>query len=179
MSVVFSGYCTNKTDRHDITEIMLKVVLNTITLTPQMLKLLSYLVPLVFEFVCTLYDCMVYFLFHQRYNSQTVTYMWYFDFDKLGDSCYFYVIFDIFMGDILKCCDEVIFCRRGSNMIWMAIGKYCTCMCACILFFNNLIWFESCNLIGWSAWRKFWLYLITWVGIVASPTYSLANDKFK
>ena len=124
-----------------------------------MLKLLSYLVPLVFEFVCTLYDCMVYFLFHQRYNSQTVTYMWYFDFDKLGDSCYFYVIFDIFMGDILKCCDEVIFCRRGSNMIWMAIDKYCTCMCVCILFFNNLIWFESCNLIGWSAWRKFLVIL--------------------
>jgi len=24
-----------------------------------------------------------------------------------------------------------------------------------------------------------WLYLITWVGIVMSPTYSFANDKFK
>ena len=28
--------CTNKTDRHDITEILLKVALNTITLTPLM-----------------------------------------------------------------------------------------------------------------------------------------------
>ena len=28
-------YCTNKTDCHDITEILLKVLLNTITLTPQ------------------------------------------------------------------------------------------------------------------------------------------------
>jgi hypothetical protein len=36
-----------------------------------------------------------------------------------------------------------------------------------------------CNLIGWSAWRKNWLYLITWVGIGMSPTYSFANDKFK
>ena len=43
------------------------------------------------------------------------------------------------------------------------------------LILNNLIWFEFCNLIGWSAWRKFWLYLITWVGIV---TYSFANDNF-
>jgi len=37
MSVVFygySGFSTNKTDRHDITEILLKVALNTITLTP-------------------------------------------------------------------------------------------------------------------------------------------------
>ena len=35
-SVVFSGYSgfpTNKTDRHDITEILLKVSLNTLTLT--------------------------------------------------------------------------------------------------------------------------------------------------
>ena len=31
-SVVFSGYCTNKTDRHDITKILLKVVSNIITL---------------------------------------------------------------------------------------------------------------------------------------------------
>jgi hypothetical protein len=31
MSMVFSP---NKTDRHDITEILLKVALNTITLTP-------------------------------------------------------------------------------------------------------------------------------------------------
>ena len=46
-------------------------------------------------------------------------------------------------------------------------------------FLNNLIWFEYCNPIGWSAWRKFWLYLITWVDIVTSPTYSFANDKFK
>jgi hypothetical protein len=44
---------------------------------------------------------------------------------------------------------------------------------------NNLIWFENCNLIGCSAWREFWLYLITWVSIVTSPTYSFANDKFK
>ena len=35
----------------------------------------------------------------------------------------------------------------------------------------NLIWFEYCNLIGWYAWRQFWLYLITWVGIVTSSTY--------
>ena len=32
-SVVFSGHSPNKTGRHDITEIMLKVVLNTMTLT--------------------------------------------------------------------------------------------------------------------------------------------------
>jgi hypothetical protein len=32
--VVFSRYSTNKTDRHDITEILLNVALNTITLTP-------------------------------------------------------------------------------------------------------------------------------------------------
>jgi len=31
-SVVFTGYSTNKTDRHDITEILLKVALNTITI---------------------------------------------------------------------------------------------------------------------------------------------------
>jgi hypothetical protein len=30
---VFSVYSTNKTNRHDITEILLRVVLNTITLT--------------------------------------------------------------------------------------------------------------------------------------------------
>jgi hypothetical protein len=29
----FSVFSTNKTDRHDITEILLKVVLNTITIT--------------------------------------------------------------------------------------------------------------------------------------------------
>jgi hypothetical protein len=34
MSVIFSGFLTNITDRQDITEILLKVVLNTITLTP-------------------------------------------------------------------------------------------------------------------------------------------------
>jgi hypothetical protein len=28
---------------------------------------------------------------------------------------------------------------------------------------NNLIWFEYCNLIGWSVWRTIWLYLITCV----------------
>ena len=33
MSVVFSGYSTNKTDRHDITEILLKVALITINLS--------------------------------------------------------------------------------------------------------------------------------------------------
>jgi hypothetical protein len=27
--------------------------------------------------------------------------------------------------------------------------------------------------------RQCWLYLITWVGIVTSPAYSFANDKFK
>jgi hypothetical protein len=32
-SVVFYRYSTNKTDRHYITEILLKVALNTITLT--------------------------------------------------------------------------------------------------------------------------------------------------
>jgi hypothetical protein len=48
-----------------------------------------------------------------------------------------------------------------------------------ITFKYNLIWFKYCNLIGWSAWRKCWLYSITWVGIVTSPTYSFANDKFK
>jgi hypothetical protein len=32
--VVFSGHSTNKTDRHDITEILLKVALNTIKLKP-------------------------------------------------------------------------------------------------------------------------------------------------
>ena len=34
MLVVFSGYSTNKTNRHDITEILLKVALNTIAPTP-------------------------------------------------------------------------------------------------------------------------------------------------
>ena len=43
----------------------------------------------------------------------------------------------------------------------------------------DLIWFEYCNLIGWSAWRKIGLHLITWVGIVTSPTYLFANNKFK
>jgi len=32
-SIVFSGYSTNKTDRHDITEMLLKVALNTIKQT--------------------------------------------------------------------------------------------------------------------------------------------------
>jgi hypothetical protein len=32
----FSGYSTKKTDNHDITEILLKVALNTITLTLRM-----------------------------------------------------------------------------------------------------------------------------------------------
>jgi hypothetical protein len=32
-SVVFFGSCTNKTDRHDITEILLKVALNSIKQT--------------------------------------------------------------------------------------------------------------------------------------------------
>ena len=41
-SVVFSGFSTNKTDRDDITEILLKVALNTIDLTPLLLHLLSY-----------------------------------------------------------------------------------------------------------------------------------------
>jgi hypothetical protein len=27
-------------------------------------------------------------------------------------------------------------------------------------FLNNLIWFEYCNPIGWSAWRKFWILMI-------------------
>jgi hypothetical protein len=31
----------------------------------------------------------------------------------------------------------------------------------------NLIWFD---LIGWSAWRQFWLFLITCVGIMMLPT---------
>ena len=44
---------------------------------------------------------------------------------------------------------------------------------------NNLILFEYFDLIGLSAWRKFWLYSITWVGIVTSPTCSSGNDKFK
>jgi hypothetical protein len=34
MSVVFSGYSTSETDRHENTEISLKAALNTITLTP-------------------------------------------------------------------------------------------------------------------------------------------------
>jgi hypothetical protein len=33
-SVVFPGFLHHKTDRHDITEVLLKMVLNTITLTP-------------------------------------------------------------------------------------------------------------------------------------------------
>ena len=32
MSVVFSGYYANKSDQQDVTEILLKVALNTITL---------------------------------------------------------------------------------------------------------------------------------------------------
>jgi len=44
-SVVFSGYSissTNKTDRHDITEILLKVVLNTINHQTNPLYFLSF-----------------------------------------------------------------------------------------------------------------------------------------
>ena len=48
-----------------------------------------------------------------------------------------------------------------------------------IIIYNKLSWFEYCNLIDRSAWWTFWLYLITWVGIVTSPTYSFANDKLK
>jgi hypothetical protein len=45
-SVVFSGTpvsSINKTDRHDITEILLKVALNTITLTPNQMNLVNSL----------------------------------------------------------------------------------------------------------------------------------------
>ena len=37
--MAFSGYSTNKTDRHDIAELLLKVVLNTKNLTKQQIKL--------------------------------------------------------------------------------------------------------------------------------------------
>jgi hypothetical protein len=56
-----------------------------------------------------------------------------------------------------------------------------TKICLFLLVYNS-IWFEYCNLIGWSAWRKSWsytMYLTTWVGIVTSTTYYFANDKFK
>ena len=51
MSVVFSGTdisSTNKIDRHDITEILLKVALNSITLTLTLLvvKMVSFLLML-------------------------------------------------------------------------------------------------------------------------------------
>jgi hypothetical protein len=36
---------TNKTDRHDMTEILLKFVLNTMTLTPPLLKNIVYRIP--------------------------------------------------------------------------------------------------------------------------------------
>ena len=39
MSVVFSN---NKSDRHDITEILLKVVLNTINLNPNQIAMYTY-----------------------------------------------------------------------------------------------------------------------------------------
>jgi hypothetical protein len=38
LSVIFSWYSTNKTIRHDITEILFKVPLNTITLVPYIFK---------------------------------------------------------------------------------------------------------------------------------------------
>ena len=38
-SVIFSRYSTNKTDRHDITEPLLKVAINTITLTTAVLTI--------------------------------------------------------------------------------------------------------------------------------------------
>jgi hypothetical protein len=63
---------------------------------------------------------------------------------------------------------------NGPRFHYLSLLAFCA-----MLLLNNLIWFEYCNLIGWSAFRKFWLYLTTSVGIVTSPTYSLANDKFK
>ena len=41
----------------------------------------------------------------------------------------------------------------------------------------NLMSILQCDWL--SHLEKNWLYLITWVGIVTSPTDSFANDKFK
>jgi hypothetical protein len=35
------------------------------------------------------------------------------------------------------------------------------------------------DVTGSQVTEQHWLYLITWVDIVTSPTYSFANDKFK
>ena len=41
----------------------------------------------------------------------------------------------------------------------------------------NLMWILQSD---WLIFREqYWLYLITWIGIVTSPTYSFTNDKFK
>ena len=84
------------------------------------------------------------------------------------------------------------FCRKACMMLmtnWTYLhqcnrshvyDRPCATLVASLsISMHNLIWFEYCNLIGWSAWIKFWLYWITWVGIVTSPTCSTANDKFK
>jgi len=65
-SVVFSGYSGflhNKTDRHNITEILLKVVLNTITLT---------LLKMFWKFSLTIQNILlngvfIYFIYEQNY----------------------------------------------------------------------------------------------------------------
>ena len=59
-----------------------------------------------------------------------------------------------------------------SNYYLIIIETKSKHTCDCIII-------EYCDLIVWSAWRKFWLYLITWVGIMMSPMYSFANAKFK
>ena len=60
----------------------------------------------------------------------------------------------------------------NDNVECLCIYFECLCIyfeCLCIyltgteLSKNNLIWFAYCNLIGWSVWRTFWLYLITCV----------------
>ena len=69
--------------------------------------------------------------------------MWYFEFEKLGYSCYFYVIFHIFMGDISKCRDEVIFCRRRTNIIWMAIVCTVVTCVHLIIYYNNRVYIST------------------------------------
>jgi hypothetical protein len=54
----------NKTDRHDITEILLKAALNTITLLPHLISIKELIWTFlyhVYRFILIIYDCLVFF----------------------------------------------------------------------------------------------------------------------
>jgi hypothetical protein len=59
---------------------------------------------------------------------------------------------------------------KNSNIFTtnLLIPHHTLALCWSILY--NLIWSEYCNMIGWSAWRKCWLYLIIWFGIFCDVT---------